>query len=428
MTSPVSPSKVLIWLVAAWYGCVGLTAHAQLAADAYEEAPATRAADILSAQVRQSGHYRVRDTVTLKGDMYVFDIDSDYGLYRVESFPMLMVRTHELRTLAQAIGQYHEHDSEFAEQLRGQLTYNANSLIDVVVAPFSMAGQLVSNIGQTAQEFTELGDAASTYDEPASTRYVDEISSDIISGTHKRNVAFQLDLDPYSTNPKVQEFLNTVARARSAGHFKAGVATVRVPPSTLISLKGGTVRTQVKNALKSLSPAELNEGIGEQLKALGVNDDSRSQFTNHAHYSPSHKTAITAYLDSLHGVRDRSVLINAALVARGEADAKSFEILALMLAYYHDNVAPLAELRMLAELPIAITESGAAVVAMPIDHVYWDRSNDRLFGELARQLATSGHAAPELVLGGTLSERARAGLAGHEFTIRENFLQAHKQL
>jgi hypothetical protein len=401
-----------------------LPVAAQLASDAYEESPIIRAANILPADVRQSGHHRVRDEVLLKGGMYVFDIDSDYGLYRVESFPMLVVRSHELRTLAQAIGQYKQADSEFTEQLRGQLTYDANSLIDVVKAPFSMAGQLVSNIGQTAQEFSELGNESGQFDEPKSTEYVDEISKDIISGTHKRNVAFQLDLDPYSTNPKVQEFLNTVARARSGGHFKAGVATVRVPPSRLISVNGGKIEALIKNAVKSLSPAELNQGIDSQLEQLGVDEQTRRAFLTHPHYSPRHKTAITAYLDYLRGVGGRAVLIEAALVARGEADAKSFEMLALMLAYYHETVSPLGELRLLAELPMAMTSTGDAVVVMPVDHVYWDRANDKLFAELREQLSLAGHANPEFVLGGTLSDRARAGLEGNKFRYREDFLNA----
>jgi len=412
--------KIVLGLLITW----SLPVAAQLASDAYEESPITRAADILSAQVRQSGHHRVRDEVALKRGMYVFDIDSDYGLYRVESLPMLTVRSHELRTLAQAIGQYRQADSDFAEQLRGQLTYNADSLIDVVIAPFKMAGQLVDNIGQTAQELTELGGESSAFSQSPTTHYIDDVSSDIISGTHKRNVAFQLDLNPYSTNPKVQEYLNTVARARSSGHFEAGVATVRVPPSRLISVDGGNVEVQVKNALKSLSPSELNQGIGEQLKQFGVDEQTRHAFLTHPHYSPRHKTAITAYLDYLRGVSDRTILIRAALVARGEAGAKSFEMLARMLAYYHETVAPLSELRLLGELLIAITDTQDVIVMMPIDHVYWNRSNDNLFTELGKQLTAAGHENPELVLGGTLSKRASAGLQGHDFRYRENFLRA----
>ena len=411
-------------LVPCWLGLVLMAGDAtgQLSSDAYEEAPGYRAADILSAEVRQSGHYRVRDQVALKGDMYVFDIDSDYGLYRVESLPMLMTRTHELRTLAQAISQYKVDDDAFAEQLRGQLTYNARTLVDVVVAPFSMAGQLASNIGQTARELTELG--TTRYPAEDKTVYVDALSHDVIAGTHKRNVAFQLNLDPYSTNPKVQEFLNTVARARSGGHFKAGVVTVRVPPSRLVEVADGELDAGVRQALKQLSPNELDEGIDEQLQSLGVDEQARNAFLSHAHYSPRHKTAITAYLDYLGGVDNRAVLIEAALVARGEADALSFEMLARMLAAYHERVAPIAELRLLADLPIAITASGAGVVFMPVDRVFWDRRSDQIFDALGQRLSRAGLEGSELVLAGMLTDKARAGLTGHQFHYREGFLFA----
>ena len=397
-----------------------LSTQAQLTAAAYEQPPAVLAADLLPPEVRQSGHHRVRGQIALKGDMYVFDIDSDYGLYRVESLSMLLIRTHEVRTLAQAIGQYNVNNEQFAEELRGKLTYNAHSLVDVVKAPFSMAGQLVNNIGQTAQELSDLG--YSSLPESDGNLYVDDVSSDVIGGAHKRNIAYQLNLDPYSTNPRVQEFLNTVARARSSGHFTAGMVTVRVPPSRLVTVADGKIDQQVKNAVKGLSPRELDQGIEQQLIQMGVDRESLSTFLKHPNYSPKHKTAITAYLDHLRGVRNRAALIRAALVAQGEADALSFEMLARMLAHYHYSVGEIAELDLLAELPIAITRNGNATVIMPVDYIYWDARSDQIFAALGAHLESAGYADATLVIAGTLSEKSRAGIDAHGFKTLEQFL------
>ena len=393
--------------------------HAQLASDAYETTDSVRAVDILPAVVLRSGHHRVRDHVLLDRDIYSFEVDSDYGVYRIHTLPMLEIRTRELRTLAQAISQYKLSDDAFAERLRGQLTVNAYSLVDVVTAPFSMAEQLASNIGQTAEEF---GDFPAGTPDASSPSYVDDMSIDVIGGAHKRNIAYQLGLDAYSTNPKVQEFLNTVAKARSSGHFKAGVATIRIPPSRQIKIAGGRLDSEIRNLLKSLSPDKLDGGIDAQLERIGVTAEDRHRFTNHTQYSPRHKTAITAYLDYVRGIENREVLTHAALSARSEAEALSYEVLSKMLAHYHESVEPVSALEFLADLPVAISSSERLLVLMPVDVIRWDRRTDKIFGALSRRLSMAGHVYPELVVSGSLTEKSRRGLDHYGFSYREQFL------
>ena len=356
--------------------------------------------------------------MVLEHDTYRFEIDSDYGIYRVQTLSMLEIRTRELRTLAQAVSQFKLSDDALAQRLRGQLTVNAYSVVDVVTAPFSMAQQLADNIGQTAEEFGDFPDIGDN----RGTRYVDAVSIDVITGAHKRNVAYQLGLDVYSTNPKVQEFLNTVAHARSSGHFKAGVATIRIPPSRQVKIADGRLQAEIRNLLKSLTPDELDGGVDDQLRRLGVSAEDRNAFLAHPHYSPRHKTAITAYLDYLRGVKSRDVLIRAGLSARSEADALSYETLSRMLAYYHEAVEPISTLELLADLPVALTTSDRLLVLMPLDNIHWSRRTDRIFATLSRRLSMAAHDFPELVLSGTLTRRARNALEHYGFSHRERFL------
>ena len=412
--------RTFLGLVTAVVGLgLPISLSAQLASDAYETGDSVRAVDILPEVVLRSGHHRVRDRVLLERDIYSFEVDSDYGVYRIHTLPMLEIRTRELRTLAQAISQYKLNDDAFAERLRGQLTVNAYSLVDVVTAPFSMAEQLANNIGQTAEEF---GDFPTGAPDTTSPTYVDDMSIDIIGGAHKRNVAYQLGLDAYSTNPKVQEFLNTVARARSSGHFKAGVATIRIPPSRQVKIAGGRLDAEIRSLLKELSPDKLDGGIDDQLARIGVTAEDRHRFTNHAQYSPRHKTVITAYLDFVRGIENREVLIHAALSARSEAEALSYEVLSKMLAHYHESVEPVLALEFLADLPVAISSSERLLVLMPVDVIRWDRRTEKNFAALSRRLSMAGHLYPELVVSGSLTEKSRKGLDHYGFSYREQFL------
>ena len=150
--------------------------------------------------------------------------------------------------------------------------------------------------------------------------------------------------------------------------------------------------------------------------------EDRYNFTNHSQYSPRHKTAITAYLDFVRAVDNREVLIQAALSARSEAEALSYEVLSKMLAHYHETVEPVSALQFLADLPVAISSSKRLLVLMPVDVIKWDRRTDKIFGVLSRRLSMAGHSYPELVVSGSLTEKSRKGLDQYGFSYREQFL------
>lgn len=391
----------------------------QLSSNGYENIESVQTTDILPDAELQSGHFRVRDQVLVERDSYKFEIDSSYGVYRLHTLPMLAIRTRELRTLAQAISQYKLNDDAFAERLRGQLTVNAYSLVDVVTAPFNMVEQFAKNFGQTAQELRNFTIGQTHSSAPA---YLNGISNDIIGGTHKRNAAYQLGLDPYSTNPKVQEFLNTIAQARSSGHFSAGVATIRIPASQTVDIADGRLDAQIRTLVKNLSPEELNDGIDAQLQLMGVNALDREDFTNHPQFSPSHKTAITAYLDYVRGIDNREIIIRAALTTKSETEALSYEILCKMLARYHESIEPVATLEFLADLLIAISSTNRVLVLMSVDLVQWDQRTEQIFGTLSRRLSMEGHVYPELIVTGSLTDKSRRGLDLFGFSYREHFL------
>jgi len=409
-----------LWVGAILWLSICTPAAGQLASKAYEVPPVVRAADILPSRMLSSGHYRVRDRVSVEGELYGFRIESDYGLYEVQSLAMLEIRLHELATLAQAISQFRVRDNAFAERLRGQLSVGAYSIVDVVKAPFSMATQLAGNIERTAEELRELPRGVTS--EARANPYVDTVASDPVTGAHKRNVAYQLGLNVYSTNPRVQAFLNTVAKERSAGHFAAGVATIRVAPSRSVRIAGGRLEAEARNLLKNLTPDELDAGVDDQLRRFGVPASVRSAFVHHGYYSPSHKTVITAYLDYLRGVRSRPTFIKAALRAGSEAQAVAFENLARMLAHYHETIEPLAELGAFEDQPLAITRSGTLLILMPIDILYWTRDVDTVFSSLSRRLSMLGQTRFDLVLSGALSEPARAAIQALGFGVYERFL------
>jgi hypothetical protein len=171
-----------------------------------------------------------------------------------------------------------------------------------------------------------------------------------------------------------------------------------------------------------LTPAELDEALREQLLAMKVAPEVTERFATHPQFSPRHKVAIVAHLDFLRGTDNRALLVESMLAARSETDALSYEYLVRMLAYYHEHYEAIARIEMLAALPIAVTESGRLLIVMPVDYIYWNRENDEVFAALAKQLSARGFEDRQVLVDGTLSNRAKEGLRAHGFSYAENFL------
>ena len=398
--------------------CMAAAAQPQSRSLAYELPPSQPPAELLPAHLLRSGNHRVRADVETVDNFFHFELESDYGLYRPKSLAMLKIRVKEVVTLAQAINQYNKTDQRVADELRGQLRVRGDSWTDILGAPVGTASELASqfanNVGQTVVEINELssGEPAPTAASPRGT----------VSTAHKRSIASQLNLDAYSTNPKVQQFLATAARARSGGNFSAGVVAVSVPRSRSLTVGEGVLDFKIKSRLKNLTPSELAEVNDRLLEGMGVRPELRRMFLEHVAYSPRHTTAIVAHLDFLAGVADRGVLIEAALRAKDEADALSYEETARMLAVYHESVDRLGALRSRGRFPLALTQAGRLLIVLPVDIVYWTEEADGMTRTVAADAVADGHADVELLLSGMLTDLAREQLQERSVGFRERFL------
>ncbi len=404
------------------FGLAALTpyADAQFVADAYEAAPAVNAADILPPEELQSGSHRVLDDVQAKDRRFGFELETDFGNYRVESLALLKIRVHEARTLAQAMNAYEANDSTFASHLRGQLTVGADSWVDIIASPLntasSLAGQLVGNVGETVKDI-KAGPAGASID------YSDTNKGGIVVAAHKRNIANQLGLDVYSTNPRVQEFLKLVAKSRSQGRVGAGVTTVsfRKSRERYRDVSGGKIGRQSSGLLLHLTPQQLDEGIDEQLAGMNVPDYVRGPFLHHSAYSPRHKTLITGYLDFMRGVKNRSSFVESALSAKTEADAESFVVLVRTLAAYHEQLEPILRLGQSGKRVTATTASRDLIVFLPADLLFWDAATNEEFARADLESNLAGYRQRELVVAGAVTPNAKRQLKRRGFKIRDSF-------
>jgi len=195
-----------------------LTFSSVITADDNEVYPLINSNTVLSPEYLSSTYHRV-DSVDINNDFYHFIVESDLGHYEIHSLALLKKRVNEIKTISRAINTYEQQDDEFSDELRSQLRVTGSSAVDMLTSPFSTASSLA---GQLAGNFNATFAGEAPYIKQPSRRVSYE-PKDQTTATHKRNIAFQLGLDLYTSNMKVQSFLNTVANARSSGRISAGI-------------------------------------------------------------------------------------------------------------------------------------------------------------------------------------------------------------
>ena len=333
-------------------------------AESFEAPAVLLAADVLSERLLHSNEHRVGAQIKLDHNLMQMELTSSFGVTEVTSLAMLEIRIREFLTLSQALARYAQRNSQLAGEIRGRLRIGHDARVKLLSPRLGSGSNLSSQLTANDTIIAARGVGRSPRVLPKQPKVGGEGP---VYELHRRSVAYQLHLDPYSTNPQVQRFLATVANARSRGRFSAGSGLVlSLPKAASRGVDGGRIDTEVSSLLRHLELEELDSGLAQELTAMGVSAALTGEFLNHRHYSPRLKASIAAHLDYVGGVAGRDAVISAAMGARSEAEALSFEQLARMLALYHERVAPFQRLISGgAALPGALREDGGSCYFCP---------------------------------------------------------------
>lgn len=402
------------------YLACSLPATAQTGAP--ESAPSVSLSSLFPGAVMRSASHQVEDDPIVRGNHFEIDVESDFGTYKVGSIPMLLTRVHEIRTLTQAIDNFQRNNQQLAVKLRGQLQVGADSFVQILGSPFRTSRQLANQFGDNVdQTFSELnrrgprsGDASRLPPQQIS-------ASDPILASHKRSIANQLDLDVYSTNPRVQSFLDEVAFARSHGNATAGTLSVGLGRPVRQPVAGGSVDAAIRSAVARNTPNELRIRNAGQLGRLGIGDPLIDALLSHPSYTPRHQTELAEHLAYLAGINNPGALLQAAVNARNETDAASYVETARLFATYHDRRRPLTGLLAASHLVVGQATDSTMVVFLPFDVLFWNESTASVFSAMREHAQRAGYATSEVVLTGIATNTVKSELENLGFVVLERF-------
>jgi hypothetical protein len=413
-------ASFLLWAVAGVAPVAGLAT--------YEDPPVLRAVDLAGPELLKGPRFQVDDAVTTDGLLAKFTITSDFGPFEAQGPGMLAVRVAEIRAL-DTLSQVVKSDV-FQRALAESAKRTGKSLMTAAANPVETVKGLPEGIGrffERARRGVTTGiqragdDVAEKQGQPggASGGDVATAAGQAAANTGenvigyddaRRRVAKELRVDPYTTNAVLSKKLDEVAWAQWSGEFGMDVAIGLVPGGAALRF----TKNWVSDLVWDLSPGDLDVRMDKQFQAMGVARETIDRFLRQPQYTRTIRVILAESLVALPAGAGRAPVVDWALTANSETQARFMAGAVAILADYQRNVGPIKTLRV-ARTVYAETEAGAVVVPAPVDYITW---TERVAGFAARPdvvAAQNRH----LWVTGRLSARTRQELAAHGWTVRE---------
>jgi hypothetical protein len=393
--------------------------------------PRVTAAELLGA--RAAGpHHRVADAVDAEGYYYRFDLRTDFGDMPAEGLSLLDVRLRELDALVQL--EQVSKGEVFARAAGGAVVQVGRGVVSVVKDPVGTAKGIGGglrrfgiNLGRKAKRAAaDVKDAATTTDEERARameqgpdpRSGGEKAKDAAGGAANalfgvnsaaRRWARKLGVDPYTTNPVLAQALRDFGKVDAAGGIAAKIA-LPIPPLA-------TTTADVGELVWGADPEEVRKVNEARARELHVAPEVANALWRSDAFT---LTAQTRLIAALHAVKPEAAASWVATAVEAEDEREAlFHVESAEMMRRLDRERPAAAL-----LPdnrtLVVRSGGTAIALLPVDHVRWTAD----FAEQARELAQHAKAElrasrVELRVSGTVSERARRGLAGLGYVVRE---------
>jgi hypothetical protein len=285
--------------------------------------------DIAEPALLSSPLHTVRPCARIEGHMARFEIDSRYGLLVAESLPMLRIRVAELPALeelerASHAGLATKAAEDGARRLAGTVesvaTRPVETLRELPAGALRFFQRKVDELAATLQETgdragEQFAGAGEAYDrvstrpgvvlhEPPADPWWERggdrlwrLGKDWIGyGDTRRTWAQRLGVDPYSSNPLLNERMDSLAWAALAGDKAVGLATGQLD-STAAQVIGAARR--INRVVWELPPVEVRRRNDQRLAALGCGEEERRRFLRNGRFTPTLQTALVDALVEL---------------------------------------------------------------------------------------------------------------------------------
>ena len=389
--------------------CVAIAAtpFVALSAGAFDTAGEANADAVLGADV-MGDNWTVDPTVHSDGYLLLFDINTPSGEFQVNGKRRMSERVQEMRALHTL--DLMSRTKAFADALGRAGMAPIRFGRDLVVDPVETVGNFVSGVGRMFQS------VATTVNGNGTSR---NTLFDRVSGitAAERELAFRLQVDPYTDFTPLRNGLNDVAKASAAGGLSVTAAISAIPGGAGIAVYASSTGADFTNSLGGKTSDEIFALVSQKLDKLGVDKATVTKFAANKFYSPNDEFAIADALEKLDAANSAS-FVSIAAAADSFDVAKFHRYRAELLLRENARLGTLKEFTTVTDMAINRNAAGDVVAAFPFDTLAWTDSVSRNLERLSEEVEKNGETkARILAITGTVTATAQAELKMRGWTI-----------
>jgi hypothetical protein len=240
----------------------------------------------------------------------------------------------------------------------------------------------------------------------------EDSSAEALAGLskYKREYAYNLGVDVYSSNPAFQKELNKVAWAASAGSltFSAAMAPLGAAGTVISYSKFGN---DVSDYLRDNPPSQIRRNAQDKLSSMRVSNADIKKFLENKSFTPRHTVVIVASLVQMRATHGRDAFIRYVSTANDEEQANFMMNVAQTLRGYHEKVSPVKEITINSGFVMARAQNNSVLIPLPIDYGVWTEKAEKILSNMITTYKSpAGKARFELWLTGTASPIAKKGV------------------
>jgi hypothetical protein len=371
----------------------GLATLALAALEAPKPQPAQK---YLGAKI-SGPNYTVKPTVRSDGVMRIFDVDTSYGKFTFEGVEFAKLRLHELEAAA-AIEKMSQSDAfgqAFGRAALGPIKFGA----DLITKPADTVERSLSGIGNMLDR---VGAGLSN------TRADRDNVMESLLGVSdtQRQLAVELDVDPYTDFPPLAERLKQMAGAMAGGGLPVRAGLALVPGGAGIAVSSVTSMDTAKDSLRSKSAAQVIAEARSTLTSLGIAPEAIDRLVENRNYTPADLLIMARALKQL-GAGNSAIFVEKAAGAGSRNVAFYHRRRAQILAARSGDLGGLTSFISVGGQPINVARNGTIVAAFTFDDIAWTEIQQKTFaGATAQIRQIRPGATPVLAATGTITPLA----------------------
>ena len=376
----------------------------------YEKFSDRKISDILPADKVAGEHYKIRETVQFYGLMDHFTVDSDYGVFEITGDASLrkLLREIDAMTAFKKIESTDAFGKALVASAKKPIQFVGNLVtepVDTVTGIPKGVGKLFSNAYASITTKKQAGE--------------DSAAEAMLSlSKYKREYAYNLGVDPYSSNPVFQKELDRIGWAAAVGNLSFSAATIPIGGGLGIAISYTGIAQSMNDYLKEQPPSQIRADSESQLSSMGICEADIKKFLENNVFSPRHTAVIVASLRKLNDVKGRDVYLRYASTASDEEQANFMMHIAEMMGGFHERFSQLKEISMNTGLVTASAANNSVLIPFPLDYGVWtERAEKILENMVSASVSSTDKKRFELWVIGTVSPLARRNLESLGITV-----------